>query len=135
MCCKPTTVLLAVALMASGTCLAQQANADTVRGVDANADAQVADTAMPAASATAEAPPTDAAAPRPRSAFGKVMAIMISSLERQARDERPAAPVHTSAEGTPLGIEVGEAFLAPSAPPATPSPDYAVRQSALAGPD
>jgi hypothetical protein len=125
--CMPTNFLMAVALMASGSCLAQQAHGEVA--VDAGA------TGNTQAAATAQAPATDTASPRPRSAFGKVMAIMISSLERQSRDERPAAPVHTSAAGTPLGIEVGEAFRAPSSSPSTPSPDYAVREPALAGPD
>lgn len=130
MCCKPTTLLLALALTASGSCLAQDAHAQHALDAAATGNAQRA--------ATTESPAMDTAAPRTRSAFGKVMAIMISSLERQSRGEQPAAPVRTSAAGTPLGIEVGEAFRtpsAPSAPSAAPSPDYAVREPALAGPD
>ncbi len=125
--CMPTTLLMAVALMASGSCLAQQAHGEIA--LDAGATGNAPRAAVP------QAPATDTASPRTRSAFGKVMAIMISSLQRQSREEHPAAPVHTSAAGTPLGIEVGEAFRAPSASPATPSPDYAVREAALAGPD
>lgn len=129
--CMPTTLFMAVALVASGSCLAQQARGDIALDVGATGNAQ--------RTATTQMPATDTTAPRTRSAFGKVMAIMISSLERQARDDHPVAPVHTSAAGTPLGIEVGEAFRAPSAPSTpvsgSPSPDYAVRESALAGPD
>lgn len=123
----PTTLLMAVALMASGSCLAQQAHGEIALDAGANDNAPRA--------AAPQAPATDTASPRTRSAFGKVMAIMISSLQRQSREEHPATPVHTSAAGTPLGIEVGEAFRGSSASPATPSPDYAVREAALAGPD
>lgn len=124
--CMPTTLFMAVALMASGSCLAQQAHGEIALDAGATGNAPRAATTQAA---------TDAASPRPRSAFGKVMAIMISSLQRQSREEHPAAPVHTSAAGTPLGIEVGEAFRASSGSPATSSPDYAVREAALAGPD
>lgn len=123
----PTTLFMAVALMASGSCLAQQAHGEIALDAGATGNAPRV--------ATTQAPATDTASPRTRSAFGKVMAIMISSLQRQSREEHPGAPVHTSAAGTPLGIEVGESFRAPSAAPATPSPDYAVREAALAGPD
>lgn len=51
-----------------------------------------------------------------RSAFGRVMDVMIASLQRQARESDPprqsAASVRTTAAGTPLGIEVGGAFSA-----------------------
>ena len=97
--CIPTTLLLAVALVASGSCLAQQAAAKTP---PAHADAATAAAEVPAEASIADAPT--------RSAFGKVIAIMISSLQREARDgAHPATPVHTSAAGTPLGIEVGDA--------------------------
>lgn len=120
----PSTLLLAAALVASGSCLAQQAGA--VTATPAAADASPAE---------ASATETDAA-PAPRSAFGKVIAIMISSLQRQARDGgHPSAPVPTSAAGTPLDIEVGDAFRSTPSPPALPPPpDYAARQPALAGP-
>ena len=125
----PTTLLLAVAFVASGPCPAQQADAATAH---ARADAPAAASAMGDAEA-------------PRSAFGKVIAIMISSLQHKDRGgAAPAAPVHTSAAGTPLGIEVGEAFRSDasgsessgkqSPPPALPPADYAVQQPALAGP-
>lgn len=55
-----------------------------------------------------------------RSAFGRVMALMIDALQAKAggdapgpattRDAKPATAVRTTAIGTPLGIEVGEAF-------------------------
>jgi len=84
--CIPTPLLLAVAFAACGPCLAQ--------------DAQ-----------TQVQPQSAQPAVQPRSAFGKVMAVMISSLQRQARErERPRATVRTSDAGTPLGIEVGDAF-------------------------
>jgi hypothetical protein len=140
--CIPTTLLLAVALVASGSCLAQQAAAKTP---PAHADAATAAAEVPAEASIADAPT--------RSAFGKVIAIMISSLQREARDgAHPATPVHTSPAATPLGIEVGDAFRSeaaasapPPPPPTAPSPtrspdpaaarpDYAVRQPALAGP-
>jgi hypothetical protein len=127
----PTPLLLAVAFVASGPCLAQHADATTT-----HARASDAPAAASAATGNAEAP---------RSAFGKVIAIMISSLQhKDAGGAAPVAPVHTSAAGTPLGIEVGEAFRSdasgaatsgkPSSPPALPPPDYAVQQPALAGP-
>jgi hypothetical protein len=153
--CIPTTLLLAVALGASGSCLAQQATAKAVPArpaapavaVEAPAE-EIHAEASSAEASSVEASVADAST---RSAFGKVIAIMISSLQRKTRDStHQAVPVHTSATGTPLDIEVGDAFrsdAAPSAPPpsAAPSParspdpaaarpDYAVRQSALAGP-
>lgn len=100
----PNHLLLAAACMACAPCLAQEARAraDVVdNGVGAAAFA--GDRGMPAT------------APR-RSAFGRVMDVMIASLQHQARaSERPqpaAAPVRTTAAGTPLGIEVGGAFSA-----------------------
>ena len=140
-----TVLLLAVALVASGSCLAQQAHADVALDVDTVGDTQV-DTQVPEtmpasrpAPTPAEveaAPPAEHESAQPtRSAFGKVIAIMISSLQRQSRDSgQPAPPVHTSAAGTPLGIDVGDAFRSSSAAVAA-QPDYAVRPSALAGPD
>lgn len=148
--CIPTTLLLAVSLGASGSCLAQQA---TAKAVPARPAAPAVAVEAPAEEIRAEASSAEAsvADASTRSAFGKVIAIMISSLQRKTRDStHQAVPVHTSATGTPLDIEVGDAFrsdAAPSAPPpsAAPSParspdpaaarpDYAVRQSALAGP-
>jgi hypothetical protein len=60
-----------------------------------------------------------------RSAFGRVMALMIDALQRQeAQSDARAAPaaapeVRTTAIGTPIGIEVGGAFRlhAQSQPP------------------
>jgi len=125
----PPTLLLALALVASGPCLAQRATT-THAGADA----------PPPATA-----PATGNAEGPRSAFGKVIAIMISSLQQKGRSgAAPSAPVHTSAAGTPLGIEVGEAFRSDasgsessgkqSSPPSLPPADYAMQQPALAGP-
>src|ERR1700754_3041958 len=93
----PTLLLLAAAFAACGPCLAQQArprnSAGDVGAMDAGAGARSVE------------------APAQRSAFGRVMAVMISSLQHQARErEHPVASVRTSAAGTPLGIEVGGAF-------------------------
>lgn len=126
--CMPTSLLLAAAFVASGSCLAQQG---------ASATTTPAPVEAPRAAAGAPATEAEAAAPAPtRSAFGRVIGIMISSLQHQARDGgRPAARAHTSAAGTPLDIEIGDAFRATSSPPALPPPpDYAARQPALAGP-
>ena len=139
--CKSTALLLAAALVASGSGLAQQAHADVALDVDTVADARVEEM-MPAsrpwatAAETATAEPAGGTATQPtRSAFGKVIAIMISSLQRKSRDSgQAAAPVHTSAAGTPLGIDVGAAFRTSSSVVAA-QPDPAVRPSALAGPD
>jgi hypothetical protein len=91
----PTRLILAAALAACGPCLAQQAQPR---------HAGDAATATRADAGALEAPPQ-------RSAFGKVMAVMIESLRHQARErEHPTPPVRTSAAGTPLGIEVGGAF-------------------------
>lgn len=140
--CKPNILLLAVALVASGSCLAQQARPGIASDFDSTSDARIVQAKMPApglATASLAADPTSPAAAdttQPtRSAFGKVMAIMISSLQREPGDSvRPAAPVHTTAAGTPLDIEIGDAFRT-SQPPSASQPDYAVRQPALAGPD
>jgi hypothetical protein len=88
--CISIPLLLVAACAACGSCLAQ----------DAQAQAQPESQALQS--------PQQA---QPRSAFGKVMAVMISSLQRQARERgRPRAAVRTSDAGTPLGIEVGDAF-------------------------
>jgi len=56
----------------------------------------------------------DARDPAPRSAFGRVMGIMIEALRRQASGDSASQasgpPVRTTAAGAPLGIEVGSAF-------------------------
>jgi hypothetical protein len=52
-------------------------------------------------------------APR-KSAFGRVMGVMIEALQQQEtlRDNDPGMrEVRTTAAGTPLGIEVGESFM------------------------
>lgn len=51
-------------------------------------------------------------APR-KSAFGRVMAVMIEALQQEAlRDDDPGMrEVRTTTAGTPLGIEVGESFM------------------------
>jgi len=89
---RPTiaAVLLAAAcVVPSGACLAQ--------GRDGNADA------------TADAEPP--APNQPRSAFGKVMGVMIGALQRQSHERaHPSRHVRTTASGTPIGIEVGAAF-------------------------
>lgn len=133
-----TTLLIAVALVASGSCLAQQAEATTAPPAQSRSDASAAATGTPKTEGT-------------RSAFGKVIALMISSLQRQAHeDARPTAPARTSASGTPLGIEVGAAFRndasslpdpasrpSGASPPSSAAtlPEYAVRPAALAGTD
>lgn len=140
-------LLLSAALCAPGACFAQ---------ADAPGAAATAD-AMPSAASRAD-PRTD----ETRSAFGRVMAVMISALQRQASapgSEANADPVRTTAAGTPLDIEVGAAFSdamrgagdgadgargpqrQPSAEAAearmrTARPsELALRQAALAGPD
>ena len=137
--CTPTALLLAVALVASGSCLAQQTRTEVALDVEATGDARAAETApeprYDTRAEVAAAPEGGASAQPTRSAFGKVIAIMISSLQRQSRDgAQPTPPVHTSDAGTPLGIDVGEAFRA-SPPQAAAQPEYAVRPPALAGPD
>lgn len=62
----------------------------------------------------------DPAPARDRSAFGRVMAVMIDALQQEARQQPQGtsaatsasadAEVRTTAIGTPLGIEVGDAF-------------------------
>lgn len=61
-----------------------------------------------------------------RSAFGRVMAVMIDALQREAVHQdvagdiaaKAAPEVRTSAIGTPLGIEVGDAFSLDARPQA-----------------
>lgn len=118
-----TFLLLAIALGASGACFAQahpQPSPAAPRPVDADADA-------PGARADAT-----------RSPFGKVMAVMITALQRQTEERsRPAAPVRTTAAGTPMDIEIGAAFRdARGARGAAAQEDLALGQAALAaGPD
>jgi hypothetical protein len=120
---QATMLPLAMAMVLAGTCQAQS-RADH----PGNANAQSL------ASPPAGAADTDRDA-APRSAFGKVMAVMISALQqqsgRQAR-QSPQPPVRTSATGTPLGIEVGMSFRdrghaspAPAVLPAGPTVDEA----------
>jgi hypothetical protein len=132
-------LLLAAALAAHGACFAQSQARDRGDALGATQDTAAQDTA-------------DAV---PRSPFGKVMAVMISALQRQeGQQSQPVAPVRTTASGTPLGIEVGAAFrgalesrgnagrnatgtggaAAAAMPRATPPEDLVVRQATLAGP-
>lgn len=123
----PNSLLFAAALLASGSCLAQQASTDAVAPAPANAAAPAS---VPSpASATRNAG-------HPRSAFGKVIGIMIASLQHPAptASDRPASHVETSAAGTPLDIEVGDAFRIDAAPAASKPTEYAVQQPAMAGP-
>ena len=61
-----------------------------------------------------------------RSAFGRVMAVMIDALQRDAVQQdvegdiaaKAAPEVRTTAIGTPLGIEVGDAFSLDARPQA-----------------
>lgn len=61
-----------------------------------------------------------------RSAFGRVMAVMIDALQRDAVQQdvegdlatKGAPEVRTTAIGTPLGIEVGDAFSLDARPQA-----------------
>ena len=86
-----THLLLVAACAACAPCLAQEARAT-----------RVTDGAAPASAAEDGAQ---------RSPFGRVMAVMIASLQHQASaSQHSASPVRTSANGTPLGIEVGDAF-------------------------
>lgn len=89
----PLLVLPALALVAIGVaapaCLAQAQDAPQA------AEAEIRD------------------APR-KSAFGRVMGVMIEALQQQEtlRDNDPGMrEVRTTAAGTPLGIEVGESFM------------------------
>lgn len=123
--CVSTVLLLAAALGAPGACFAQAQQ----RG---NVPADAAPAAAPAD------PRTDTT----RSAFGRVMAVMIAALQQQASEPAsPATPVRTTAAGTPMDIEVGAAFndaaRAPtpsSRAPRTAPSDLALSQAALAGP-
>lgn len=68
----------------------------------------------PACMAQSRTPPDETR----RSAFGQVMEVMIDALQREAmRNADPSTATHpaagevrTTAAGTPLGIEVGDAF-------------------------
>src|SRR5690606_205984 len=52
-----------------------------------------------------------AEAGKSRSAFGRVMDVMISALQHQSRAQaQSAGGARTTAAGTPTGIEVGAAF-------------------------
>jgi hypothetical protein len=126
-----STLLLSATLAFHGACFAQAA--------------------VPAAPRDA----ADARADAPRSAFGKVMAVMISALQQQSHAQATAsAPVRTTAAGTPMDIEIGAAFrddmngrqdtarqatgsggaAAADASRAAPPQDLAIGQTALAGP-
>lgn len=147
-------VLLVAALAAHGACFAQAPASP--RAVDVDVDAQPAAHAGQAASDSAPA----IADGESRSAFGKVMGVMIGALQRQSRERaHPARPVRTTAAGAPTGIQVGAAFrealsaesprktvrarkhgtgtggaAAATVPRAAPPEDPALRQAALAGP-
>jgi hypothetical protein len=95
-----TVLLLAAALAAPGACFAQ-ARAQAIAGHAPDAPAAAVDTALPT-------PPLEDA---PRSAFGRVMAVMIRALQRQSdAPAHAAAPVRTTAAGTPMDIQVGANF-------------------------
>jgi hypothetical protein len=89
-------LLLAAALAVHGACFAQarpQATAGDASGAGGDA-------ALPA--------PSEGAT---RSAFGRVMAVMIRALQHESdAPSRAIAPVRTTAAGTPMGIEVGANF-------------------------
>jgi len=140
-------LLMLVALCAPGACLAQM-RAQAPEG----APASTADDSAPSGG--------DMRTEETRSAFGRVMAVMIAALQRQSADQsRPAAPVRTTAAGTPMDIEVGAAFrdamsmhaegdrpavrratatggvAAATLPRATPPENPVLREATLAGPD
>jgi hypothetical protein len=98
---RTAAVLLAAALAApAGACLAQ--GRDAAQAADATGSA--------GAEATMEME-TPVAARGSRSAFGKVMGLMIGALQRQSQERaHPVRRVRTTAAGTPIGIEVGAAF-------------------------
>jgi len=80
-------LLLALACAAPGACIAQAQPRETL-----------ADEAR-------------AEAGKSRSAFGRVMDVMISALQHQSRAQaQSAGGARTTAAGTPTGIEVGAAF-------------------------
>ena len=121
--CLPTILLSMAALAASAQCAAQ------------TAAATVAAEAKPDATPGTD----DDAQTESRSAFGRVMAVMISSLQRPQPDPH-ARKVRTSAVGTPLDIEVGDAFrmsmdtaVANAAPAPAPPPPPPVAATAAAG--
>jgi len=106
--CLPTILLSMAALAASAPCAAQAmatAQAKPTAAADARPSANHATEASPEAGKD----DVDDAQAEPRSAFGKVMAVMISSLQRPRADPR-TPKVRTSAAGTPLDIEVGDSF-------------------------
>lgn len=111
-------MLLVAALAVPCACLAQGRAVAPDAAASRNADA--AATAMPVADDES------------RSAFGKVMGVMIGALQRQSHDRtQPARPVRTTAAGTPIGIEVGAAFRdAGFGRRATVAGDVAARASA-----
>lgn len=99
-------LMLAAALYAPGACFAQ---------VQAQAGATGSPDPMslhdPAVDAAADARADDARTGETRSAFGRVMAVMISALQHQASTpSTPSAPVRTTAAGTPMDIQIGAAF-------------------------
>ena len=68
--------------------------------------------------ATDEAPAATAQEQAPqRSAFGRVMAVMIDALQQGVQHQEAQVDSGTTAIGTPLGIEVGEAFRLEAQPP------------------
>jgi hypothetical protein len=92
-----TVLLLVVALAAPGACFAQ-ARAQAIAANAPDAPAAAVDVALPT--------PVE-----PRSAFGRVMAVMIRALQRQSdAPAHAAAPVRTTAAGTPMDIQVGANF-------------------------
>jgi hypothetical protein len=90
----PALALVSMTLMAPA-CLAQEHARDETPPADARAvDAQGSEASR-------------------KSAFGRVMAVMIEALQQETlRDNDPGMrEVRTTAAGTPLGIEVGESFM------------------------
>lgn len=146
-----TLLLLVAAFAADGACFAQAP-------IDHETPGAILATPYAASPYEPSQPGARNAGPssRPRSAFGKVMAVMIAALQRQSRDgtEPAAAPVRTTSVGTPPGIEVGAAFrdgldagdrseehatgtggaVAEPLPRAAPPEDPVLRQATLAGP-
>ncbi|MGN6113215.1 MAG: hypothetical protein ACTHOC_09485 [Luteimonas sp.] len=141
---RASILLLAAALAAHGACFAQGLP-DAVAGDAPVASAAASDPALPAA------PQGET-----RSAFGRVMAVMIRALQHQSgAPSQTVAPVRTTAAGTPMDIEVGANFrdaleggairarqktgtggaaAAPS-PRAAPPENLALRQATAARPD
>jgi hypothetical protein len=139
-------MLLAAALAAPfGACLAQGRDAAPGAGAPTRGGGDAAATAT-------ELPVTQES----RSAFGKVMGLMIGALQRQSHERaHPLRRVRTTDAGTPIGIEVGAAFrdagdlpprataetnttgtggaAAAAVPRAAPPEDPGLRQAVIAG--